>query len=121
MSAVKIQPQTTTASSEEPSIPASPQEVQPPSQGATAEAGAGDENVTEADISLMRKLLRTKLIDSKNNIEIVRSDPNSPLYSVKSFEELRLPQELLKGLYAMGFQAPSKIQETALPILLANP
>jgi ATP-dependent RNA helicase DDX19/DBP5 len=60
-------------------------------------------------------------VQSKNNVEITRNDPNSPLYSIKSFEELRLPDQLLKGLYDMGFQAPSKIQETALPILLANP
>jgi superfamily II DNA/RNA helicase len=32
----------------------------------------------------------------------------------------RQPQ-LLKGVYAMGFNAPSKIQETALPALLADP
>jgi superfamily II DNA/RNA helicase len=30
------------------------------------------------------------------------------------------PDELLKGLYAMGFQRPSKIQESALPLLLRN-
>ena len=29
--------------------------------------------------------------------------------------------ELLKGLYAMGFTRPSKIQERALPLLLAEP
>uniref|UniRef100_A0A2C9JI70 RNA helicase n=1 Tax=Biomphalaria glabrata TaxID=6526 RepID=A0A2C9JI70_BIOGL len=29
--------------------------------------------------------------------------------------------ELLKGVYDMGFNAPSKIQETALPTLLADP
>ncbi|XP_030379961.1 DEAD-box helicase Dbp80-like isoform X2 [Scaptodrosophila lebanonensis] len=29
--------------------------------------------------------------------------------------------ELLKGIYAMGFNTPSKIQETALPTLLADP
>ena len=69
----------------------------------------------------MRKILHSKLVQSKNNIEIVRSNPNSPLCPVKSFEELGLPEELLKGVHAMGFQAPSKIQETALPILLANP
>ena len=80
-----------------------------------------EESVTEADISLMRKILQTKLLQPKNDITIERADPNSPLYSVKSFEELRLPEELLKGLYDMGFQAPSKIQETALPILLCNP
>lgn len=33
---------------------------------------------------------------------------------------LRRP-ELLKGIYAMGFNAPSRIQESALPILLSNP
>jgi hypothetical protein len=27
----------------------------------------------------------------------------------------------LKGVYALGFNAPSKIQETALPTLLADP
>ncbi|KAI9323808.1 P-loop containing nucleoside triphosphate hydrolase protein [Dichotomocladium elegans] len=50
-----------------------------------------------------------------------QADPNSPLYSVKSFEELGLSQELLKGLYAMKFSKPSKIQERALPLLLSNP
>jgi len=30
-------------------------------------------------------------------------------------------ENLLKGVYEMGYNAPSKIQETALPLLLANP
>lgn len=30
-------------------------------------------------------------------------------------------QELLQGLYGMGFSKPSKIQETALPLLLQDP
>lgn len=30
-------------------------------------------------------------------------------------------KELLKGIYMMGFNRPSKIQETALPIMLAYP
>lgn len=51
----------------------------------------------------------------------LQADPNSPLYSVKSFEELGLKPELLKGLYAMKFSKPSKIQEKALPLLLSNP
>jgi ATP-dependent RNA helicase DDX19/DBP5 len=29
--------------------------------------------------------------------------------------------EILKGVYAAGFKKPSKIQEKALPLLLANP
>ncbi|KAI9570553.1 P-loop containing nucleoside triphosphate hydrolase protein [Boletus coccyginus] len=50
-----------------------------------------------------------------------QADPNSPLYSAKSFEQLGLHPDLLKGLYALGFSKPSKIQERALPLLLANP
>lgn len=79
------------------------------------------EEVSKADLSYMKKLLRSQLIESKNNVEIIRNDPNSPLYSVKTFEELRLPEELLKGLYDLGYQKPSKIQETVLPLLMANP
>ncbi|ANB13143.1 ATP-dependent RNA helicase DBP5 [Sugiyamaella lignohabitans] len=58
--------------------------------------------------------VRVKLAD-------LQADPNSPLYSVKRFEDLGLSEELLKGLYAMKFSKPSKIQEKALPLLLNNP
>ena len=71
--------------------------------------------------SLLRKLLQDKLVQSNQELDIQQRDPSSPLYSVKSFEELHLKNELLKGVYAMGFNRPSKIQETALPLLLANP
>ncbi|TPX75686.1 hypothetical protein CcCBS67573_g03054 [Chytriomyces confervae] len=40
---------------------------------------------------------------------------------VKTFDDLGLSNDLLKGVYALGFQKPSKIQERALPLLLANP
>ena len=79
------------------------------------------EEVSKADLSYMKKLLRTQLVDSKSKVEVIRNDPKSPLYSVKTFDELRLPDELLKGLYDLGFQKPSKIQETVLPLLMANP
>ncbi|KAL6940820.1 RNA helicase required for poly(A+) mRNA export [Hanseniaspora vineae] len=57
----------------------------------------------------------------KVNLADIQADPNSPLYSVKSFEELGLKPELLKGLYAMKYTKPSKIQEHALPLLLKDP
>ncbi|KAK9900382.1 DEAD-domain-containing protein [Cystobasidium minutum MCA 4210] len=50
-----------------------------------------------------------------------QADEASPLYSAKNFEDLNLHPDLLKGIYAMGFNKPSKIQERALPLLLANP
>lgn len=51
---------------------------------------------------------------------IDQSNPDSPLYSVGSFEDLKLRPELLQGVYAMGFNKPSKIQETALPLILGT-
>ncbi|KAH3685314.1 hypothetical protein WICPIJ_003711 [Wickerhamomyces pijperi] len=65
------------------------------------------------------------LISSQYEVQVkladLQADPNSPLYSIKSFEELGLSDELLKGLYAMKYQKPSKIQEKALPLLISNP
>lgn len=70
----------------------------------------------------MKKFLRDKVIDSGKDVEIIqKSDTNSPIYSVKTFEELKLSEELRKGLYELGYQKPSKIQETVLPLLLADP
>lgn len=74
-----------------------------------------------AEQSLLKKILRKGLIESTKDLKIQRKDPNSPLYSVKTFEALNLKPDLLKGVYEMGFSAPSKIQETALPTLLADP
>lgn len=68
---------------------------------------------------------KSNLINSEYEVKVhladLQADPNSPLHSVKSFEELGLSEELLKGLYAMKFQKPSKIQEKALPLLIRNP
>ncbi|KAL1514266.1 hypothetical protein ABEB36_003552 [Hypothenemus hampei] len=74
-----------------------------------------------ADDSLFVKMIRKGLVDNNNDIEVQRKDPKSPLYSVKSFDALNLKPNLLKGVYDMGFEAPSRIQETALPTLLADP
>ncbi|PGH27627.1 ATP-dependent RNA helicase DBP5 [Polytolypa hystricis UAMH7299] len=51
----------------------------------------------------------------------LQADPNNPLYSIKTFEELKLNDVITKGLNAMGFRRPSKIQERALPLLMNDP
>lgn len=45
---------------------------------------------SKAETSLLQKVVRTGLIISKHDIEVQRKDPNSPLYSVKSFEALHM-------------------------------
>ena len=43
-----------------------------------------------ADASFLMKVLRSKLVKTKNEVEVQRNDPSSPLHSVKSFKELPL-------------------------------
>ncbi|KAL4150574.1 hypothetical protein PRNP1_009976 [Phytophthora ramorum] len=59
--------------------------------------------------------------DYKAELEVLQNDPNSNLYSAVTFEELDLPDALLKGVYNMKFAKPSKIQSVALPLILADP
>ncbi|XP_073457640.1 ATP-dependent RNA helicase DDX19A-like [Aquarana catesbeiana] len=80
-----------------------------------------DDKEDKAAQSLLNKLIRNNLVNTTNKVEVLQRDPNSPLYSVKSFEELRLKPQLLEGVYGMGFNRPSKIQENALPMMLAEP
>ncbi|ERE76494.1 ATP-dependent RNA helicase DDX25-like protein [Cricetulus griseus] len=87
----------------------------------TEEDDDEDDVVDLAANSLLNKLIRQSLVESSHRVEVLQKDPSSPLYSVKTFEELRLKEELLKGIYAMGFNRPSKIQEMALPMMLAHP
>ncbi|TGO16638.1 hypothetical protein BPAE_0484g00030 [Botrytis paeoniae] len=65
------------------------------------------------------------LQDGQHEVEVklsdIQGDQTSPLYSVETFEQLGIDASILKGLYAMNFKKPSKIQEKALPLLLHNP
>nr|XP_061802332.1 ATP-dependent RNA helicase DDX19B-like isoform X2 [Nerophis lumbriciformis] len=40
-------------------------------------------------------MIRRALVRSRNEVEVLQRDPTSPLFSVKTFEELRLPQNLI--------------------------
>lgn len=61
--------------------------------GADAQSNTSNEEDKElppSEKSLLQKIVRTGLITSKHDIEVQRRDPKSPLYSVKSFELLKL-------------------------------
>ncbi|KAL9183519.1 hypothetical protein ACHAXT_004375 [Thalassiosira profunda] len=59
--------------------------------------------------------------DQKERLKVIQSDQESHLSSAKTFQELQLPDHLLKAVFEMGFERPSAIQEEALPRILANP
>ncbi len=105
----------TITTSETPSLEEK-KEVEPKKEAKETKEGekaSGDEP-QETDLIKSSYEVKVKLAD-------IQADPNSPLYSVKRFEDLGLSEELLKGLYAMRFNKPSKIQERALPLLLSDP
>ena len=66
----------------------------------------------------------TQLIEpSQFEVEVKLEESGSQVESVQAFEDLKpaVSAELLKGLYAMGFRRPSKIQARALPLLMQVP
>ncbi|EJT44130.1 DBP5-like protein [Saccharomyces kudriavzevii IFO 1802] len=91
----------------------------------TADLAKVEEKIAPKTEEEKEKEKDSNLISSEYEVKVkladIQADPNSPLYSAKSFDELGLAPELLKGIYAMKFQKPSKIQERALPLLLHNP
>lgn len=49
-----------------------------------------ENDLPASEKSLLQKIVRTGLVTSKHDIEVQRRDPKSPLYSIKSFELLKL-------------------------------
>lgn len=49
-----------------------------------------EEQISPAEKSLLQKIIRKGLVETTKDIEIQRKDPNSPLYSVKTFDALHL-------------------------------
>lgn len=69
----------------------------------------------------LQKLALERQKQSTDRLKVIQSDKSSHLSSVKTFQELNLPQYLLDAIFNMGFDRPSAIQEACLPRILANP
>jgi ATP-dependent RNA helicase DDX19/DBP5 len=65
----------------------------------------------------------TALLESKHDVEIELADDSdrAKLLSATTFEAIISNPDILKGVYAMGYQKPSKIQGTAVPLLFSTP
>ena len=84
------------------------------------------EKVTQQVSELRTVELKSHIITDNSNKEsevvVQLADPSDALYKgISTFEDLGLNPDILKGVYGMGFQKPSKIQEKALPLLISNP
>ncbi|KAJ5925529.1 hypothetical protein N7454_008168 [Penicillium verhagenii] len=85
----------------------------PTDTNAESNDGAGQEAVG-SELQEPDYTVEVKLSD-------LQADPNNPLFSVKTFNDLGLDDRILKGLSSMNFRQPSKVQERALPLLMSNP
>lgn len=56
--------------------------------------------------------------DHESTVKVLQADPSTPYHSAATFEEIGLPETLLKGVYALKFNKPSKIQASSLPMIL---
>jgi ATP-dependent RNA helicase DDX19/DBP5 len=72
-----------------PAAAPSPSPVAPPSN-ASSNGDEVEKEPTPAEQSILQKILRTKLVENKQKLEVIRKDPTSPLFSATSFEELPL-------------------------------
>ncbi|MEN2495781.1 MAG: DEAD H (Asp-Glu-Ala-Asp His) box polypeptide 19 (DBP5, ) [Marteilia pararefringens] len=96
-------------------------------QGETFSEQRGDEVEEQVpkshDISLLNKLLHNTLAnenDLEGTLEVKQSDPNKPIFSAKTFQELDLNPQLLKAIRYKGYVKPSKIQEMSLPAMIKH-
>eukprot|EP00386_Alphamonas_edax_P004468 GDKI01014102.1.p1 GENE.GDKI01014102.1~~GDKI01014102.1.p1 ORF type:complete len:497 (-),score=156.46 GDKI01014102.1:29-1519(-) len=53
-------------------------------------------------------------------VTVQRQQDAQHLVAVKTWDELNLPADLLRGIVAKGFLKPSKIQEAALPLIIKH-
>ncbi|KAI0479622.1 ATP-dependent RNA helicase DBP5 [Xylaria cf. heliscus] len=65
--------------------------------------------------------LQENSYDVEVQLSDLQQDKEHPLGSATTFQELGLPNEVLEGLNALRFMKPSKVQEKALPLMLADP
>lgn len=117
-----------------PPFPKSPMPSPAPSPSSAPEASwADDDGGATGSISLLPELANISVADEPDakprtegldetpgaKIVVTLSDPSMPYQPAKTFEEVGLKDELLKGVYAMSFNKPSAIQEKSLPLIIS--
>ncbi|KAJ5717941.1 hypothetical protein N7488_003587 [Penicillium malachiteum] len=93
----------------------------PEAPAATGDAPSANQEDDGAGDALGGSSLQEPDYSVEVKLSDLQQDPDNPLFSVKSFEQLGLNPLILNGLSAMNFRKPSKVQERALPLLMSNP
>lgn len=67
---------------------------------------------------LQKLALDRERVNQRERLRIIQADTESHLSSAHTFDEMPLPDHLLKAIFEMGFDRPSAIQEETLPRIL---
>jgi ATP-dependent RNA helicase DDX19/DBP5 len=82
-----------------------------------------EDKASTKEIRLLAQAMTRGLKDNnlKDIKKIQETDEASPLHSIRTFHQMNLKPDLLRGVYQLGHDLPSRIQGQALPMLLADP
>eukprot|EP00922_Rhytidocystis_sp_ex-Travisia-forbesii_P019873 GHVS01029345.1.p1 GENE.GHVS01029345.1~~GHVS01029345.1.p1 ORF type:complete len:511 (+),score=87.74 GHVS01029345.1:191-1723(+) len=105
------------AEQQEGTVSAPAAEDSAPEQEEGGHAVAGEEPKKEEEETVIPK--HNHLVDSSEAVvlETVDQTEGQP---ITKWEELKLDEDLLRGVYEMGFARPSKIQKQALPLIMCQ-
>jgi len=85
-----------------------------------AEKATVDDGIDRPDTKLVTRVVGFR--DATADAQVLEQGDDDPLRSaVTSFTDLNLHENILKGVYAMKFDRPSKIQGLAIPAILKRP
>ncbi|KAJ6781780.1 hypothetical protein PWT90_08503 [Aphanocladium album] len=88
---------------------------------APAEAPATDAQVDGTPEALGGSGLQEPEWDVEVSLSDLQNNEATPFHSATNWEDLGLSADILKGLLALNFLKPSKVQGKSLPLMLSNP
>lgn len=59
-------------------------------------------------------------LSDKKETDIVQSETESEIQEINNFDDMNLKEELLRGIYAFGYEKPSVIQQKAIPSVVSG-
>ncbi|KOS21568.1 ATP-dependent RNA helicase DBP5 [Escovopsis weberi] len=101
----------------EPKPAASPEKQAPEAEEPSAQEG----QIDGAGEELGGPGLQEPEWDVEVSLSDLQNNQATPFHSATSWKDMGLSESLLKGLLALNFQKPSKVQGKSLPLMLSDP
>lgn len=80
-----------------------------------------EEKKTDKALEIAMEMLKSMDISNTENKDVSKYESallDSSLLSKDTFESLKIPEDIIKTLYLLGYKVPSKIQQEAIPLIV---